>query len=227
MIMYERMCEMKVGLIAGTKVDTLMGENILKEKNIDVISESMANTCHEQSKMQYYEKDELEKLFIKKSKKLISENADIIFIYCNSLSSSIDYIKISQLLNVKIITPLETYKTLPDDSKNIAIIAANGISAYTIDKIVLEHHNNKSTISIGMLSLTEQIEMKYSPDKISENLNLKGFLNYLENIKSQENKIDSLILGCTHFYYMKNWFEKNSSLKIIDPTEDMINKIMK
>lgn len=216
---------MKVAVCAGTRVDTLYGEKILKLKGIETISIPISNSPEEQSLMQYYSKDKLEKIFIDKIAKAIEEGAEKVFLYCNSLSSAIDYEKISKLLKIKIITPLETYKNLPEDSKNIVILAANGISAYKIDRIVKENlKKNRNTITVGNIQIVNMIEEGYSPETIFEKLNLTSFFKYLENIQG-ENKIDTLILGCTHFPYIKDEIIKNCKIRIIDPTEEMVESL--
>lgn len=216
---------MKVAVCAGTRVDTLYGEKILKLKGIETISIPISNSPEEQSLMQYYSKDKLEKIFIDKIAKAIEEGAEKVFLYCNSLSSAIDYEKISKLLKIKIITPLETYKNLPEDSKNIVILAANGISAYKIDRIVKEDlKKSRNTITVGNIQIVNMIEEGYSPETIFEKLNLTSFFKYLENIQG-ENKIDTLILGCTHFPYIKDEIIKNCKIRIIDPTEEMVESL--
>lgn len=214
---------MIVAVFAGTKVDTNMGDKILKKEGFKTLKYSMSENSKEQRNMQYYSKKDLEKTFIKKAKDAINKGAEKIFIYCNSLSSAIDYEKISKLLDIKIITPLEVYKNLDRNYKNIAILAANGISAYRIDQIISNLDFVKNTISIGNMSIVEKIEEGLSPRDIIKKLNLSGFLNYLENI--EEYKIDILLLGCTHFPYLKEELEKITSLKILDPKDEMIQSL--
>lgn len=216
---------MKLGVIAGTIVDTQMGADLLEKYNHTPISLPMSNNCIEQSKIQYYSSEELQELFIQKCKTAIQKGAEKIFLYCNSLSCAIDYNKVSNILNIPIISPLESYKNLPEDCKNVVIIGANGLSAFTIDKIIQEHHENIGTICYGNISIVQMIEDKKHPKEIIKELNLYEFLNYLENIPSTQFKIDSILLGCTHFPYIKEEIEKITKLRIIDPTLEMINKI--
>ncbi len=216
---------MKVAIFAGTPVDTKMGESLLLQNGLDSIPVVMAEDCATQSKLQYFSKNELEELFIKKARNAIESGAEKILIYCNSLSAAIDYKKIEKILQVEFITPLDTYKKLPAYCNNIVIIGANALSAYTIDKIIQENHSDKKTISFGNLSIVELIEKKLPSQEIITQLNLDGFLKYIENIKKKEFKPDSLLLGCTHFPYIKDELKKLTSLNIIEPTEDMLKKL--
>lgn len=216
---------MKVGVFAGTAIDTEMGAKILIDEGFTPCSYPMAKNPKEQTELQYFSKDELEKLFRNKVIDAKSNGSEKIFIYCNSLSSAIDYNKISIQEDIPIITPLETYENLPKSSKSIVILAANAISSYMIDKIIKKSRPDIKTISIGNLSIVESIEEKLSSEKIIENLNLNSLINYIENIKDERYRVDTIILGCTHFPYIKSALEKYTSIKILDPKDDMIKRL--
>lgn len=216
---------MKVGIFAGTKVDTQMGVYLLESRGFETLGYPLAENPVEQMKLQYFSKSELENLVEEKALDAISKGAEKIFIYCNSLSSAIDYWEIEKNIGVEIITPLETYKNLPKDLKNVAILAANGISAFKLDQIITRSSPDIYTISYGNLSIVQSIEEKTEPKEIVRLLNLRGLIEYLEGIEDERYKVASIILGCTHFPYLKKEIEKLTNLKIIDPAEDMINKL--
>ncbi|EJU22132.1 Asp/Glu/Hydantoin racemase [Peptoanaerobacter stomatis] len=215
---------MKLGVIAGTVVDTQMGCDLIESYDYTSVFLPMSNTCNEQSESQYYSKIKLEELFIEKCKTAKEQGCEKIFLYCNSLSCSVDYNKISSELNIEIITPLESYKHLPTYCKNIVIMGANGLSAFMIDKIIREHNKGVNTICYGNVSIVESIEAKKTPIDIIKELNINGFIHYIENINSSKFKVDSILLGCTHFPYIKEEIEKITNLKIIDPTKDMLDR---
>lgn len=217
---------MKVAVLAGTLVDTKMGEEILISRGFEVEGYPLAKNPQEQTKMQYFSKEELEEKVADIVKCAKLEGVEKVFIYCNSLSSAIDYEKLEKVLDIPFITPLETYKNLEDSIKNTVILAANGISAYKIDKIINEYNKGINTISIGNLSIVLSIEESLSPKEIITKLNLEGLLTYLTNIKDERYKVDSILLGCTHFPYIKDELEKLTDLKIIDPVDDMINRLI-
>lgn len=219
--------DMKVGVFAGTLVDTKMGKYILDDLGYETLFYPMAKNPYEQTKLQYYSKEKLEEIFISKALEGKSQGMEKVFIYCNSLSTVIDYEKISKKIDLDIITPLETYKNLDKDIKSLAIFAANGISAFNIDKLIRESREDISTITIGNLSVVASIEEEKSPQKIIEDLNIKGLLAYFENIRDERYRVDAILLGCTHFSYLRNHLKKLSKIKIIDPTEDMVRRLDK
>lgn len=213
---------MKIAVFAGTYVDTKMGSELLIKNGFEVVECPMSKTPMEQTKMQYYSEVELTNLFKKKLQEAMENGVEKAFIYCNSLSSAFNYKKVSQELSIEIITPLEIYETLPKNVKSVAIFAANGMSSQMIDKIVVK--NGIKSISIGNMSIVEEIETKKSPKEIIEKLAIDKLIEYLEKI-SGEYKVDSIILGCTHFPYLKEEIEKLTKLNIIDPAEEMIKKL--
>lgn len=216
---------MKIAVIAGTNTDTQMGSDLLIENGYETIFLPISDDCNTQARLQYFSKDELYYLFYSTCEKAIKLGAAKIFLYCNSLSSSVDYEKVAKSLNIEIITPLETYKSLPPYCKNIVILSANGVSAYNIDNIIHKYNKDVNTISIGNMSIVESIEDKKSPKQIMEELNLEGFIKYLENINHPKYKTDTLILGCTHFPYLKKEIKLLTKLNIIDTNDDMIRRL--
>lgn len=154
----------------------------------------------------------------------MKKGGEKVFIYCNSLSGAIDYEKIGEKLDIEIITPLDTYKNLKEN-QNIFILAANGISAFNIEKIINENIPSINTVTFGNLNLVNIIEEGLEPIEIIRKLNLDGLINYLENIEDDRYKIDSILLGCTHFPYIKEKLEEITKLEIIDPKDDMLKRL--
>lgn len=213
---------MKVAVFAGTIGDTKLGVDIVKKLNLETLEYPFSKTPEEQTHMQYFSRKELNELFKKNVEDAIDLGAEKIFVYCNSLSLSVDYEDISKELGIKIITPLETYKNL-GPVKNLAIIAANGFSAYALDKLVSENNTLNSIISFSNMPLVRSIETKSA--NIIEDLNIIGLLRYIEGICG-DYKIETLLIGCTHFSYITEQIKKETYLTVIDPTENMIKELM-
>ncbi|MGF0095620.1 aspartate/glutamate racemase family protein [Peptoniphilus sp. SGI.035] len=212
---------MKVGVFAGTFVDTKMGVELLKSRGFDALSFPISKNPKEQSYLQYYSKDELTNIVEKKIVEAKNEGAAKIFIYCNSLSAAIDVDDLTRRQSIEVITPFDFYKNLDNYYKDIVILAANSKSAHGIDKIISEK-TFRNTISIGMLSIVEEIEKKTLPRDIVSKLGLKELFKFFN---AMEKKPDAIILACTHFPYMKEEFKKLTDIEILDPAEDMINKL--
>lgn len=212
---------MKVGVFAGTHEDTRMGVDLLEERGFETLSYPISNNPKDQSFLQYYSKEELTRLVEEKIVDAKAKGAEKVFIYCNSLSASIDLEDLSCRQAIQIITPLDFYKELDSKYKKLIILAANSKSAYGVDVLVCEK-NFRDTISIGILSLVEEIEKKTQPEEIIKKLGLRGLFNFFNNM---EGRPDGIILACTHFPYMKEEFKKLTDIEILDPAEDMIKSL--
>lgn len=212
---------MKLGVFAGTFEDTKMGEELLKSRGFETIAYPISKNPKEQSLLQYYSREELTNIVEEKIKDAKNKGAEKIFIYCNSLSASIDLNSLSRRQAIQIITPLDFYKDLDTKYEKIIILAANSKSAHEIDRLLSER-SFRDTISLGFLSLVEEIEKKTSPEKIVDKLNLKDLFGFFNGM---ENKADGIILACTHFPYMKDAFKRLTDIEILDPAEDMIKRI--
>lgn len=212
---------MKIGVFAGTCADTKMGEEILKSRGFETISYPISKNPKEQSLLQYYSREELTKIVEEKIKDAKNKGSEKIFIYCNSLSASVDIKSLSRRQAIQIITPLDFYKDLDRKYKKIIILSANSKSAHEIDKILSEKQF-RDTISLGFLKLVEEIEKKTPPQEIVDKLNLRELFDFFNGM---EDKADGIILACTHFPYMKELFKSLTDIEILDPAEDMIKRI--
>lgn len=212
---------MKIGVFAGTFTDTKMGEELLKSIGFETIAYPISKNPKDQSLLQYYSREELTKIVEEKIKDAKNKGAEKIFIYCNSLSASVDIKSLSRRQAIQIISPLDFYKNLDTKYKKIIILSANSKSAHEIDRILSENYF-RDTISLGFLNLVEEIEKKTSPEKIVDKLNLKDLFGFFNGM---ENKADGIILACTHFPYMKDVFQDLTDIEILDPAEDMIKRI--
>ena len=56
----------KIGVMAGTVIDTQMGVDLLKNEGFDAYGYSVSKNCYEQDKLQFLSKEELENLVLEK-----------------------------------------------------------------------------------------------------------------------------------------------------------------
>lgn len=146
---------------------------------------------------------------------LISKKVDIIIIACGTVSSNcLNYLKSKYQIPIyDIITPTIEYLN-NSNYHNIGIIATER----TIDSHIFKNNINKNIYEIKTPELVPLIE--------SNNLdNLDNIIdNYLKNYK---NKIDLLVLGCTHYPIIKNKLEKyfKNKIEILDMSKLLLNRI--
>ncbi|MCI5839384.1 MAG: aspartate/glutamate racemase family protein [Peptoniphilaceae bacterium] len=216
---------MIVGVTAGTFIDTKLGEDLLKKFGFESISYPVSKNPKEQDRLQFLDKKTLQKKIeiIARDSKL--KKAKALLIYCNSLSSAIDYKKIEKDVNIKIITPMEEYKTYANLYKNLIIIGANSQSMYGIEKILKQENENLNLITLGALPIVMEIELQKNPEEIINKLALSNLMNFFEKIQFQNGFADKIILGCTHFPYIKRELQKFTDIEILDPADGMIKKL--
>ena len=213
----------KVAVIAGTKVDTQMGVDYLRanDSSLDPFYYNISPTPDDQRKFQYGDMATKTRII-----KGIFDNAEGIgiqdfFIYCNSLSAAFDFEVFGRERNVNIVTPIMVYRKLATQYKSIAIIAANGMSAYNIEREILQIDPSNKVFCAAIGELVRAVEAKMPPAEMMERFRVKGLLEHIEGIGA-----DCLILGCTHFPYFMDEMEKLTCLPLIDPADLMYEMLI-
>lgn len=214
------MNNIKVGVIAGTPVDTQMGVDFFISKGINALGYPVSSCPEEQSKFQILSPIELANKIREIIKEIKHKSVDTIIVYCNSLSAAVDMDKLSREEEVRIITPLTVYKKIACNYKNIGVLTANNQSSAGIEKIVQSVNSECNVIGIGVLPLVIDIEKGMPAEKIVEKFALKNLIEFYNSIK-----VDVVILGCTHFPYLYNELKKYASISILDPAELMYKMI--
>lgn len=211
---------LKVGVIAGTPVDTQMGVDFLISKGINASGYPVSSCPEEQSKLQILSPVELTNIIRNIIRKIKEEKIDIILVYCNSLSAAVDMDRLSEEEGIKIVTPLNVYKKIASKYNNIGVLAANNQSCAGIEKVIQSVNPDCNVIGIGVLPLVVEIEKATPPAKIIEDFALKDILKFYKTIN-----VDVIILGCTHFPYFYDELKKHSQVPIINPAESIYDII--
>ena len=160
-------------------------------------------------------KEQLIKLSDKDVQFLISKNVDIIIIACGTVSSNcLDYLKNKYNIPIyDIISPTIDYLN-KSNYQNIGIIATNR----TIDSHIFKNNINKNIYEINTPELVP----------IIENNNLDNLDNILDiYLKEYKDKLDILVLGCTHYPIISNYINKylNNKVKLLDMSTLLLDKL--
>ncbi|ACB85810.1 aspartate/glutamate racemase family protein [Natranaerobius thermophilus] len=215
-----------LGVIAGTPVDTEMGEMLLRSKAFTASGKSISATPEEQAKMQVLEQQRLFEETLNKVKELRDLGAEGVIIYCNSLSASLDLDKLKKLSPLPIVTPLDIYKEIANDFQTIALMSATNSSNITIEKVMRQNNSYITVLGFSLLPVVLQIEKGVAPEKIVHEVGIKDLLAAISKLK-----VESLILACTHFPYFKDEVdelisEQGYTFELIDPAEKMVEKFL-
>ena len=160
-------------------------------------------------------KKKLQELSDKDVEFLISKKADIIIIACGTVSSNcLNYLKNKYSIPIyDIISPTIDYLN-KSNYQNIGIIATNR----TIDSHIFKNNINKNIYEINTPELVP----------IIENNNLDKLDNILDKyLKEYKNKIDILVLGCTHYPIISNSINKylSNKVKLLDMSTLILDKL--
>lgn len=160
-------------------------------------------------------KEELNNLSSLDIEFLLSKKVDMIIIACGTVSSNcIDYLKNKYNIPIyDIISPTINYLN-NSNYQNIGVIATTA----TINSHIFKNNVNKNIYEIGTPNFVPIIENNKQEDLT------KTIDNYLKNY---QNKIDILVLGCTHYPIIKEDINKyfNNQVKLLDMSELLLDKL--
>ncbi len=210
-----------IGVIAGTPIDTQMGVDFLEGKGLKAAGYPISDNPKEQSRLQLLSKDKLYDIVIQKVFKAKSQGINKIFVYCNSLSAAIDMDKVSKETDSLVITPFIAYHDIAKDFSKLLIFAANGQSCSKIEEILEQSNEDIRIWSISALPLVEEIETNKSPMEIYNKFAIDYILSW-----AKINKIEAILLGCTHFPYLSDILLSKTTIPIIDPAEKMLERLI-
>ena len=160
-------------------------------------------------------KEELNNLSSLDVEFLLSKKVDMIIIACGTISSNcIDYLKNKYNIPIyDIISPTINYLN-NSDYQNIGVIATNA----TINSHIFKNNLNKNIYEIATPDFVPIIENNKQED-LTKTIN--------KYLKDYQNKIDILVLGCTHYPIIKEDINKyfNNQVKLLDMSELLLDKL--
>lgn len=213
---------MKIGVIAGTPVDTRMGADYVSKHGHEVAYRASSPSPEIQTQMQILHPAELTEQVIMLCKEMVEEGCGGIYVNCNSMSAAIDLPHLRRELSpIPVVTPFDVYEECAHNYKRLSIIAANAQSLVAIEKVIAENNPECVSFGAGLLPLVSSIEARQDPDEIMRNLGMNELLYSFEAMKC-----DALILGCTHFPYVLDQIRQTFHMPIVDPNLRMLQILL-
>lgn len=207
----------KIGVIAGTPVDTQMGVDYIQERGCEALGFACSADAAAQNEMQILHKEELLAIAIAGCRSMVERGAGGIFVNCNSLSGSVDLAALRRALPVKVVTPLDVYTRCARRYDRLAVLSANGQSLAAIERTILAANPDCTVFGAGLLPLVQAIETGERPEEICRRLALTALTDSFEAIGCQ-----ALILGCTHYPYIENVLRAHVGTEVINPSGEML-----
>lgn len=205
-------------VMAGTPVDTQMGMDCLSTQGLPGVFCPISEDPTQQTAFQISSTEEkidtVVSLLCAAQREHGCEKA---FIYCNSLSSALDFQFVARETGLKIVTPLDVYRLLAPKYHSLAVIAANAQGTAGIERTLLSANPDLTLRSTGLLPVVLGIEAGEDPDTLVKQNRLPELVNWYQALGAE-----ALVLGCTHFPYFKEALLRQITLPVIDPAEEML-----
>ena len=215
-------------VIAGTPVDTQMGVDYILRKNSEYsgpacepLYRPAAEDCDAQVRFQYSGTDEKRQRLDEIFDPAIEEGIQDFFIYCNSLTGAFDFESYAEEKGVRVYTPHQVYRRLAGRYRRLGVMAAHNMSAYGIEEVLLGVNPDMYVIGTGNMAIVSAIEQGLPPAEIAEKCGIRELVAYMETCGCE-----ALVLGCTHFPYLREELDRISSIPIIDPADEMFAAMM-
>lgn len=214
------MNEETIAVLAGTPVDTQMGVECLAAAGLAGLSFPLAADPRQQTAFQISSREEKEAAVLDVLREAMAQGCRKAFVYCNSLSSSVDFGPLAAATGLHIVTPLDVYRTLAPRYRRLGLIAANAQGLAGIERTLFAANPALDLLGTSMLPAVLSIEAGVPPEELVERHCLPELAEWFRRCG-----MEALVLGCTHFPYFKEALAERTSLPLIDPAEEMVRKL--
>lgn len=205
---------MKIAVIAGTPVDTQMGVDLMREKGAEAHGFPVSRTPELQTAFQVGSQSAREKAVGAILNEIRSRGLERVLVYCNSLSATIDAHALAEERDLRIWTPMDVYGEIARSYRRVGVLAANCQGAAGVERAMVNASESTLVLGAANLRLVLGVEAGTPPETLVEDCGLETLLRFFE-----ENGAEVVVLGCTHFPYVKEALQARTSLPILDPAE--------
>lgn len=206
-----------IAVLAGTPVDTQMGVDVLSAAGLSGAPFPISPDPREQTAFQISSPAEKHRTALAILNRAQAQGCRKAFVYCNSLSASVDFDALARETGMRIVTPLQVYRTLAPQYRSLAFIAANAQGLAGIERVLLDANPGLDTLSTAALPVVLAIEAGLPPEELVQRHRLAELADWFADCG-----MEALLLGCTHFPYFKEALARRTSLPLIDPAAKML-----
>ena len=206
-----------IAVLAGTPVDTRMGVDCLAGAGLSGAAFPLAEDPRRQTAFQISSPEEKSARVLEVLRAAMDRGCRRAFVYCNSLSSAVDFGPLAAETGLRIVTPLDVYRTLAPRYHRLGLIAANAQGLAGIERTLLGANPALDLLGACMLPAVLSIEQGEDPAELVERHHLPELAEWFSRCG-----MEALVLGCTHFPYFREALARRTSLPLIDPAEEMI-----
>lgn len=159
----------KIGVMAGTPIDTKMGSDLLRKNNFDEIIEiPISKNPSEQTVFQTSSEENKEKIINFHIDEMKNQNCETLLVYCNSLSGAVDFEKLKKVKNINVITPMNIYSEIAKKYKKLGVISANAQGLSGIEKVMFQNNEEIEIVGFTLLEMVKEIEKGTKAEEIAK-----------------------------------------------------------
>ncbi len=213
--------EQPIAVLAGTPVDTRMGVDFLEARGFATLSCPLSRDPREQTAFQISPQAEKEARVMDILRSAQAQGCEKAFIYCNSLSASVDFRRLNREIDLRIVTPMDVYRLLAVRYSRLGLMAANAQGLSGIERVLLAENPKLDLLGAACLPVVLDIEAAVEPGEIIRTHHLDALCQWFSGCG-----MEALLLGCTHFPYLKEALLAVTDMPLIDPAEEMLRLLM-
>ena len=212
---------MNIAVIAGTPVDTRMGVDLLKSRGAEGVGFPVSRTPEEQTAFQVGSQSAREEAVGAILDRIKARGMDRVLLYCNSLSATIDAHALGAARGLRVRTPMDVYGEIARSHRRVGVLAANCQGAAGVERAMVNASPETVVIGAADLRLVQGVEAGRPPEELAEDCGLTEVLRFFER-----NGASAVVLGCTHFPYVKEALQRRTSLPVLDPAERLAELVL-
>lgn len=212
--------EHPIAVLAGTPIDTRMGVAVLAKAGLAACPFPLAKDPRQQTAFQISPAAEKRARVLQVLEAAKAQGCRRVFVYCNSLSSAVSFDPLAEQTGMRIVTPLEVYRSLPERYHRLGLIAANAQGLAGIERTLYAVDPELELLGACLLPAVFSIEEGVAPERLVDMHRLDQLAGWFE-----DSGMEALLLGCTHFPYFKEALAARTRLPLIDPAEEMVRRI--
>lgn len=159
-------------------------------------------------------KEEIERLVNDNLKRLLKlYNIKVVVFACNTVTTCcVKHLRAAYNLEFVGIEPAVLPAIRESKTKEVLVIATKATIAQEKYKRLIERTAGK-VYSLGLEGLAQDVEREFIRGKIFDK---DKYVKEIKSVLKENPKIDGMVLGCTHYSFMKEYFEKALNIKTFD-----------